>query len=110
MPPAVTPPRPAARLKALFITSYEDSNTVLVNGPADKVSRARELMTQLDKAERPGQKPPAFGRAVVKNHIVPQGNADAIAKIKRSEFNAGKNAPYVSDEVTLYIPVEAIQK
>jgi len=33
--------------------------------------------------------------------------ANATAKIKRSEFNAGKYAPYVSDEVTLTIPVEA---
>lgn len=36
--------------------------------------------------------------------------ANATAKIKRSEFNAGKNAPYVSDEVTLLIPVEAIRQ
>lgn len=36
--------------------------------------------------------------------------ANATTKIKRSEFNAGKNAPYVSDEVTLTIPVEAIRE
>jgi len=36
--------------------------------------------------------------------------ANATTKIKRSEFNAGKNAPYVSDEVTLTIPVEAIKE
>lgn len=36
--------------------------------------------------------------------------ANATTTIKRSEFNAGKNAPFVSDEVTLYIPVEAIQQ
>lgn len=35
--------------------------------------------------------------------------ANATTKIKRSEFNAGKNAPFVSDEVTLTIPVEAIK-
>ena len=35
--------------------------------------------------------------------------ATATTKIKRSEFNAGKNAPYVGDEVTLTIPVEAIK-
>jgi len=33
--------------------------------------------------------------------------ANATAKIKRSEFNAGKYAPNVSDEVTLNISVEA---
>ena len=36
--------------------------------------------------------------------------ANATVTIKRSEFNAGKNAPYVSDEVKLVIPVEAIKE
>ena len=35
--------------------------------------------------------------------------ANAVTKIKRSEFNAGKYAPYVGDEVTLSIPVEAVK-
>ncbi|MGZ9272972.1 MAG: YceI family protein, partial [Candidatus Binatia bacterium] len=36
--------------------------------------------------------------------------ANAVARVKRSEFNMGKHAPYVSDEVTLVIPVEAIKE
>lgn len=36
--------------------------------------------------------------------------ANATAKIKRSEFNMGKNAPYVSDEVTLTLAVEAVKE
>jgi len=36
--------------------------------------------------------------------------ANAVARIKRSDFNAGKNAPYVSDEVTLSIAVEAVKQ
>lgn len=36
--------------------------------------------------------------------------ANATAKIRRSEFNAGKYAPGVSDEVTLSIAVEAIKE
>ncbi|VXB96263.1 YceI family protein [Massilia sp. 9I] len=36
--------------------------------------------------------------------------ANAVAKIKRSEFNNGKYAPYVSDEVTLSIAVEAVKQ
>ena len=36
--------------------------------------------------------------------------ANATARIKRSDFNMGKNAPYVSDEVTLSISVEAIKQ
>lgn len=36
--------------------------------------------------------------------------ANATAKVKRSDFNMGKNAPYVSDEVTLTIPVESLKQ
>lgn len=36
--------------------------------------------------------------------------ANATAKIKRSEFNVSKHVPYVGDEVTLNIPVEAIKE
>lgn len=36
--------------------------------------------------------------------------ANAVAKIKRSDFGAGKYAPYVGDEVTLGFSVEAIKE
>ncbi|MCX7165370.1 MAG: YceI family protein [Rhodocyclales bacterium] len=36
--------------------------------------------------------------------------ANAVTKVKRSEFNMGKNVPYVSDEVTLTIAIEAIKE
>ena len=36
--------------------------------------------------------------------------ANAVTKVKRSEFNIGKNVPYVSDEVSLTIAVEAIKE
>lgn len=36
--------------------------------------------------------------------------ANAVAKIKRTEFNNGKYAPYVGDDVTLTIAVEAVKE
>lgn len=36
--------------------------------------------------------------------------ANAVARVKRSEFDMGKHAPYVSDEVTIHVPVEAIKQ
>ena len=36
--------------------------------------------------------------------------ANATAEIKRSEFNMGKNVPYVSDAVTLSLPIEAVKQ
>ncbi len=35
--------------------------------------------------------------------------ANATTQIKRSDFNMGKNAPYVSDEVTLTLAIEAVK-
>ena len=35
--------------------------------------------------------------------------ANAVTQIKRSDFNMGKSAPYVSDEVTLSIAMEAVK-
>jgi polyisoprenoid-binding protein YceI len=36
--------------------------------------------------------------------------ATATTKVKRTDFNMGKYAPYVGDEVTLTIPVEAVKQ
>jgi len=36
--------------------------------------------------------------------------ATATAKVKRSDFNMAKHTPYVSDEVSLSIPVESIKE
>ena len=36
--------------------------------------------------------------------------ANASTKISRTEFNAGKHAPYVGDEVTIDIAVEAVKE
>lgn len=47
--------------------------------------------------EHPQNKKPALG-------------ADAVVQIKRSDFNAGKYAPAVGDEVTLTLSVEAVSQ
>lgn len=36
--------------------------------------------------------------------------ANATTQVKRSEFNMGKNVPYVSDELTLTLAIEAVNK
>ena len=35
--------------------------------------------------------------------------ANATAEVKRSDFNMGKNVPYVSDEITLSLAIEAFK-
>ena len=36
--------------------------------------------------------------------------ANATTKVKRTDFNMGKNVPYVGDEVTIDIALEAIKQ
>lgn len=36
--------------------------------------------------------------------------ANATTQVKRSEFNMGKNVPYVSDDVTLTLAIEAVRE
>ena len=40
----------------------------------------------------------------------PACGANATAKVKRSDFNMGKNVPFVSDEVTLTLAIEAVME
>lgn len=40
----------------------------------------------------------------------PACGANATAKVKRSDFNMGKGVPFVSDEVTLSLPIEAVME
>jgi len=40
----------------------------------------------------------------------PACGANATTQVKRSDFNMGKNAPFVSDEVTLTLAIEAVME
>jgi polyisoprenoid-binding protein YceI len=54
-------------------------------------------VTAFQSGVHPMMKKPAIG-------------ADATTRIKRSDFNAGKHAPMVGDEMTLSIALEALQR
>lgn len=41
---------------------------------------------------------------------VPACGANATAQVKRSDFNMGKGVPFVSDEVTLTLAIEAVME
>ena len=49
----------------------------------------------------------AMPHPIVKKDAI---GANAVVKIKRSDFNMGKYAPFVSDDVTLSIAVEAVKQ
>jgi polyisoprenoid-binding protein YceI len=49
----------------------------------------------------------AMPHPIVKKEAI---GANAVTTIKRSEFNAGKYAPYVGDDLTLTIALEAVKQ
>ena len=79
---------------------FEGDNLVAVDGTLTLkgISKAVELtVTSFQCMPHPMLKKDACG-------------ANATTVIKRTDFNMGKYAPYVSDEVTITIPVEAVKE
>ena len=72
------------------------------------------METQIQKPRRERPKPvtltvtsfQAMPHPMLKKDAI---GANATATIKRSDFGAGKYAPYVGDEVTLDIALEAVK-
>src|SRR5205085_5746714 len=58
-----------------YITVDDRTNTVLVRGPANIVSQARDLLKKIDVPQRDGDKGILVGPAELKIHNVPAGNA-----------------------------------
>jgi general secretion pathway protein D len=75
------PAGPASNVKIRmhYITSDENTNTVLVSGPPDKVALAKEVMAKLDVAG-PGREEINPGPYIMQTYPAPDGNADVIAK------------------------------
>ena len=67
------------RFRSIQIAVQEASNTILITGPADKLTVAKKLLEKLDVGGD-GQKPRPNGPPVLKTYTVPAGTADAIAK------------------------------
>lgn len=67
------------RFRSIQIAVQEASNTILITGPADKLTVAKKLLEKLDVGGD-GQKPRPNGPPVLKTYSVPAGTADAITK------------------------------
>src|SRR5207249_1681338 len=72
--------RPQVRIKMHAISADEQTNTIFVSGPPDKISLAKQIVTEMDKP-RQGMENKQFigGPMVLKTYTVPAGNADALA-------------------------------
>jgi polyisoprenoid-binding protein YceI len=90
---------PTATFKSTAV-KFEGDKPVAIEGnlTIKGVTRPVTLtVTAFQSGVHPMMKKPAIG-------------ADATTRIKRSDFNAGKNAPMVGDEMTLSIALEALQR
>src|SRR5262249_51592843 len=75
-----------SKLRMHYISCDERTNTVLVTGPANKTSQAREIMKRLD-IPQPGQQPRlAGGELTLKTYQVAAGTADAMAKTLQEHY------------------------
>jgi len=83
-PPAPAPTVPG-KVRMHYISVDERTNTVLVNGPADKVAQAREILKRID-VPQPGSSPVLIGEPFLKIYPVPGGNAEALAKILQETY------------------------
>ncbi len=100
-------PRPATtqRIRAYTVTSDEGTNTVLVNGPPDKIAQAKAVMAKIDV----GTVPYKIGLPVLQTYFVKEGNAGDVAKtlLEIHKGNAGiKIAPIGNAQIMILAPPE----
>jgi len=90
---------PTATFKSTKVR-FEDDRAVAVEGILTIKSVARPVTLTINSLKL------AVNPMLKRNEI----GANASAKIRRSDYNAGKYAPEVGDEVTVDIAVEAIKE
>jgi type II secretory pathway component GspD/PulD (secretin) len=78
----------APKIRMHYISVDEQSNAVLVTGPADKIEQAKAIIKRIDVPAQEGQKPVLYGAPVLKTYSVPGGNAEALAKNLQEIYKA----------------------
>ncbi len=75
-----------AGIKAVVraITSDEQTNTVFISGPADKLAQAREIIKKIDV----GTEPYAIGPPIMRTYSIANGNAEAVADVLKLNYKS----------------------
>ncbi|MGL6075152.1 MAG: secretin N-terminal domain-containing protein [Fimbriiglobus sp.] len=90
------PAGPDPRFRSVQLTVVEETNTVIMTGPADKINVAEKLIKTIDVAQ-PGQpERPNGGQMVFSTYNVPSGQADIIATTLKQKF---KNSSVVINSI-----------
>ena len=82
-----------ARLRGTTLKSDLADCDIVIEAIIENVEEKKKMYASID--------------GVVKKDAI---GANAHTKVKRSEFNAGKYAPYVGDDVTIDIAIEAFKQ
>jgi type II secretion system protein D len=88
--PQPQPQQQTSKVRMHYITADDRTNTVLVNGPADKVAQAKAVMEKIDVKQK-GQQPIAVGPPELKTYNVPAGNAEAVAKTLQEVYKVSES-------------------
>lgn len=73
------------RFRTVQITVDERTNSVLITGPADKISLAKKILGELDVAKE-GQLPIVVGPPELRTYPVPAGTAETVAKTLQEAY------------------------
>ncbi|MGL4423599.1 MAG: secretin N-terminal domain-containing protein, partial [Gemmataceae bacterium] len=68
----------AARFKSVAISVMEQTNTILITGPADKIAAAQKFLKDIDVGT-PGMLPRLIGPPEIRTYAVPGGSAADVA-------------------------------
>jgi type II secretion system protein D len=98
----IAPAGPAPKIRMYYISADERTNTVLVTGPADKTSQAREIMKKIDVPAPAGQKEPEL-----KTFPVPAGTAADVSVLLKEMYRTStiiRISPIGTNQVMVFAP------
>jgi len=97
----------APRFRSVQITVQEQTNTILITGPADKIATAQKFLKELDVGPK-GALERINGPAEIRSYSVPAGTADALAKTLTDVYKASTLVRIMSlptrNEIMVYAP------
>jgi type II secretory pathway component GspD/PulD (secretin) len=92
-----------ARTKTVQISVDDDTNTVIVTAPEDKIGQAKQIIEKLDRPATPGQQPLVIVAPVLKTFTVPVGTADAVAKAITDKWPWIRVTPIVASNEVMVV-------
>ena len=84
-------------VKPHTVTYDKITNTVIINGPTDKINQAKEILAKIDIARFPGDTGLLVGPVELQNHDLPAGSAETTAKLLTEVY---KDDPTVRIQVS----------